>query len=105
MKTKIYPFNCIVEDINSTEFVSYDVMPYFVRCYRDEKKKPETVEDFKAFVKQKGKYMYWSRCEYEIVLRPWGTRRTPDKKIDVWYQIEQNLDTVVMLLMKSVGKG
>ena len=46
-------FNVIIENINRRDFVSYDVIPYFVRCYKALKKgekKPSSFEEFKKFV-------------------------------------------------------
>ena len=97
------PFNVIIDDVNAQEFKSYDVMPYFVRCYDTTKKDklPKTYEEFKEFVVNNSMYMFWSRTEWEIVLHPWCSN-TKSKKIDVHYQIMNNIDLVVELLMRNV---
>ena len=49
MKKSIKPFNVINFNINSGEFEAYDVMPYLVECYQNEKKskRPVTFDEFK----------------------------------------------------------
>lgn len=98
-------FNVIVEDINRKEFVPYDVVPYFVNCYKALKKsdeKPSTLDEFKKFVKSKSLYMYWSRCEYEIILSSWPPSKNgldDGVKVDVHWQIMMNLDIVSEIVM------
>lgn len=64
-------FNVIVHDFNSKKFKSYDVIPYFLNCYKKERPKPKTFEEIKNFIIRKSQYMFWSRCEWEILLAPW----------------------------------
>jgi hypothetical protein len=64
-------FNVIVYDFNSKEFKSYDVIPYFLNCYKKERPKPKTLKEIKDFIIRKSQYMFWSRCEWEILLAPW----------------------------------
>lgn len=106
MKKKYIPFNVINFDFNSKEFESYDVMPYLIGCYKNVKRKkecPKTFEDFKKFVESKSMYMYWSRCEYEIILVDWPCGHN-QHKIDIHYQIMMNIDIVTDILMKNVIK-
>ena len=101
----INEFNVIVEGYNKKEFISYDVMPYLMRCYEETKKKdkPKTFEEFKEFVRSKSMYQYWCRCEYEIVLNSLFSGRTKEEKIDVYFQISLNINTVTKLLMENVN--
>lgn len=97
-------FNVILWDVNRREFIPYDVIPYFIREYEDAikyKTEPKTTEEFKDFVVKWGKYQFWARCEYEIVLTDWPVLKT-QRKIDVFEQIQMNLDLVVELVMDSV---
>lgn len=105
IKRKLIPFFVINENVNSKTFEPYDVMPYFVECYKDAKKNkkhPVTVEDFEDFIKKESMYMYWSRCQYEVVLKSWPCGGH-EKKIDVHWQIMMNLGIVTEVLMKNVG--
>lgn len=103
MKT-IKPFYVINHEFNTDKFINYDVMPYFVNCYNKVKKKegcPKTFEDFKKFIEEKSHYMYWARCEYEILISDWPNNRKL-KKIDIHYQIMMNIDVITNLLMDNV---
>lgn len=101
----IKPFYVIIEDVNKKDFVKYDVMKYLVNSYNETKKneRPITRTEFTEFVENKSLYMYWSRCQYEIVLLDWPCERNK-KKIDVHWQIMNNIDTVVDILMYNVIK-
>lgn len=95
-------FNVIIYDINSNEFKPYDIMPYLVRVYKESKDKPQTFSEFKEFVDRKSRYMFWARCEYEIILRDCPTSKV-QKKIDVYWQIQMNLDIISRLLMIEIN--
>lgn len=101
----IIPFYVIIEDINRRDFVKYDIMDYLVNCYKETRRKeqPTTREEFVEFVERKSHYMYESRTEYEIIL---GSLCgfSEDKKIDVHFQIMNNIGIVVEILMKNVNK-
>ena len=104
MKKNVKPFNVINFEFNSKKFEAYDVMPYLIRCYDNAKRKkdcPKTFDEFKKFVKDKSMYMYWARCEYEIILSDWPNQKTY-KKIDVYWQVMNNIDVVTEILMENV---
>lgn len=99
------PFYVINYEFNSKEFVKYNVMPYLMRSYDEVKRrkdKPTTFEEFKEFVKSRSIYMYWSRCQYEIILSDWPPSGK-EKKIDVHWQLMNNWDLVTEVLMRNVG--
>lgn len=102
---KTIPFYVINESINEQTFAPYDVMPYLVGCYKETKKdkRPITFDEFKEFVKSKSMYMYWSRCEYEIILLDCPNQKK-HKKIDVHWQIMMNIDLATEILMRNVLK-
>lgn len=103
MKKNIKPFNVINFEFNSGKFEAYDVMPYLVNCYKKEKKdkRPVTFDEFKKFIESKSMYMYWARCEYEVILVDWPNQKTY-KKIDIHWQIMNNIDIVTNVLMENV---
>ena len=103
MKRKIKSFNVINFGFNSNKFEAYDVMPYLVYCYKNEKKdkRPVTFDEFKKFVESNSMYRYWSRCEYEVILSDWPSQKT-NEKIDVHWQIMNNIDLVTNILMENV---
>lgn len=71
LRNKIIPFNVINENINKENFEGYDIMYYLINCYKDIRRKkccPQTYDEFKKWVDTKLRYMYWARCQYEIIL-------------------------------------
>lgn len=98
------PFYVIIDDVNAQEFTKYDIMPYLISCYATttKDKRPKTFDEFKEFVKAKSMYMYLSRCQYEIILKAWCSL-TEERKVDVYWQIENNLELVTKLLMLNLG--
>ena len=97
-------FNVINFNFNKREFEPYNVIPYLVSCYDEEKSKPETFTEFKDFIKKKSMYQWWARCEYEIILSDWPSQKI-DEKWDVYKQVMMNLDVITTLVMDSVLNG
>lgn len=95
-------FNVMNWDFNSDSLVQYDVLPYFRECYKElnKNKRPVTVDEWKEFVKSKGMYQYWGRCEYEMIVTGWPQQKR-EIKIDVWQQIEMNIEVIVNILMEE----
>lgn len=96
-------FNVIWYNINKDKFEPYDVMPYLISEYKDSKSKLKTFKEFKDFVEKKSMYMYWSRCEYEIILQDWPCQKT-EEKWDIYQQIMMNIDVVTQILMDNVNE-
>lgn len=95
-------FNVLNWDINRNQLETYDVLPYFRREYEACPRKPSTKEEWKEFIRKEGKYRYWARCEYEIIISPWPPQKKDvNVKVDVWQQIENNLELIVKLLMEE----
>lgn len=97
-------FNVIIEDVNSKKFVPYDVIPYLVQCYYEEKDRPGTLDEFKAFIQRHSMYRWWSRCEYEIILKNWP-KGNLEKKVDVHQQVMMNIDAIAEILREEVSNG
>ena len=105
-------FNVINWDPNRKVFEPYNIIPYFVDAYKERlenyKKYPDnpywkpakTFKEFRQFVISEGHYQFWGRCEYEIILSDWPCQKT-EKKIDIWEQIEMNLDLVTEIVMEE----
>lgn len=92
-------------DFNTDNLVEYDVLPYFRNCYNNlnKSKRPSTAEEWKEFVKGNGMYMFWSRCQYEIIVTGWPQQKN-EVKVDVWQQIKMNMDLIVKILMEEFDK-
>lgn len=108
-------FNVIIYDFNKNKFISYNIIPYFVKAYKNREKGhkkypnvdyykiPKTFSEFKEFIKKEAQYQFWSRCEYEIVLVDWPSQKT-EEKWDVFDQIEMNLEVITKIVMECIQK-
>lgn len=94
-------FNVIVYNINSKEFESYNIIPYLLSCYKKEKNKLKTFDEFKEFIKNKSMYRFWSRCEYEMICHGWPVRKN-DYKLDIHEQVMMNIDIIAKILYEEI---
>lgn len=104
----------MVFDINHKEFEPYDVMPYFLREWDEVKKsrktysqdeyrgKPQTREELKKWFEHKSMYMFWSRCEWEIIVAGWPCTEVT-RKVDVHDQIKMNLDLIIDIFVHNIN--
>lgn len=154
IRNRIIPFKVINGDINKEDFEGYDVMQYLVNCYKKIRRRkhcPKTYDEFKEWVDRKLVYMFWARCQYEIVLidsskvqkqielnneyedlinaQQHLVKNNPEfigdeayynlvkktqkiihqyynnqQKIDVYYQLTQNFDIVMLVFLYNIGK-
>lgn len=95
-------FNVIWYNINSKKFEAYDVLPYFINEYNNSKNKPKTFEEFKEFIISNSRYMYWARCQYEIIICGWPNEENREKW-DIHKQIMMNIDIIVDILMDNIN--
>lgn len=98
-------YNVILWDINRREFISYDIFPYLKRKYQESKEKekePKTFDEFKEFIRKESMYMWWSRCQYEILISDWPSQ-SKTEKIDVHYQVMMNIDIITKLFMEEIN--
>lgn len=118
-------FNVLTWDFNTDKLEPYDVIPYFVERYKDRKKKadrksykkmaevnpeykkyyglPETLDEMKGFIEGESVYMFWSRCEWEIIVHGWPVKGN-EYKLDVHEQVMMNIDTIAGIVLDEVNK-
>ena len=106
MKRKIEPYYVITWDFNKDQIERYNIMDYLINCYKATKKSkklktPETFEECKKFILDKSMYMYWSRCEYECIVHCWPVKKN-EHKLDVYEQIEMNIDVITKHFMNQI---
>lgn len=123
-KVTMKKYNVILWDINSRCIKWYDIMPFIQEQWdlatgvmkrklrnakklkvRDLKKEktyvmPSDFDSIKKFILEICQYQFWSRCEYEILVDGFPSFGEPEK-IDVYDQIEQNIDVITSLFMKN----
>ena len=122
-KKETKKFNVLNWDFNSDTIEHYDVLPYFRRQYEERKNKakgkrvqkameenpemrkyyavPETLDEMKKFVEGESQYMFWARCQYEMIVHGWPVRKN-DYKIDIHEQVMMNLDTIAEILWEEI---
>ena len=48
------------------------------------------------------KYYYWSKSEYEILVNSLSNREEHIRKIDIWFQLEPNVDVILDYILTSI---
>ena len=116
-RVQIPAFYTLTWDMNRAEVENYDVMPYLVSAWKEDKarkhkiwfkssdddtKEPTTVEEWKKAILAASRYQFWARCEYEIIISEWPTEKHR-VKLDVFDQINANIDVITKLFMEYVS--
>ena len=87
------------EDSNTRKLTRFNILnDYRVDeiMKRIKKEKATTYEGIKSIIRRELMYYYWSKCEHEVLVSGlFDTDLDEAEKIDVWYQLEPNLDRIV----------
>ena len=116
-------FNVLTWDFNGDKLEHYDVLPYFRQEYQERKKKakgkriqkilaenpdmkkyygvPANRDEMRKFIEGESLYMFWARCEWEMIVHGWPVRKN-DYKLDVHEQVMMNIDTITDILWEEV---
>ena len=84
-------FNVLI--FSNGKIREYDILPYFRNCWKDKYNKDEKEKIkaakyyakrrqlFKEWVRAKSHYMFWARCEWEMLIGSWpyGSKRINDR--------------------------
>lgn len=99
---KLKTFYVLNWEINQDTIEHYDILPYFRNCFSNKPKsqRPKTREELKEFIKNNSIYMFWARCEYEMICHGWPVNKN-DYKIDVHEQIMMNIDIITDILAEE----
>ena len=87
-------FNVIVYNFNTKKFEPYNIFTYLEREFKKSSLKDMSKESLMSWILDKSRYMFWSRCEYEVILSPWPPNENVSRKIDVFEQIEMNIEVI-----------
>ncbi len=97
-------WNVLLHDFNRDEIRNYNIFgsksPEEI-ANRIKKNKIITYEDFKESMKRNFMAQYWSRSEYEIIVSGFS-QNAKQYKIDVWRQIEMNLDRILEYIINEM---
>ncbi len=92
------------QNFNKEEIEFYNVLQGWEERIRKARKKVKTKTEFKEWLKKEFMYYYWSRSEYEIVVGGLFSEYPKEfKKVDIWSQIEPNLDRITEYVIKEMG--
>jgi hypothetical protein len=123
MKKKLTVFNVLRWSSYQDTIEHYDVLPSFRNALEARKKEwkknqkskrfqkyledglidlkyykyPETKEELKEFILDTSRYLYWAKCEHEIIIHAWPVRKN-DYKMDAHEQVKMNIDIITDLL-------
>ena len=96
-------YNVINWNFNQDKIEHLDIMPYIYDSIKEAKKRDKlknadiTYDWLKEVIDSASKYMYWARCQYEVIVHAWPVRKN-DHKLDVYEQIKMNLDNITRLI-------
>lgn len=91
------------QNFNKEEIEFYNVLQGWEERIRKARKKVKTKTEFKEWLKKEFMYYYWSRSEYEIVVGGLFSEYPKEfKKVDIWSQIEPNLDIITDYIIKEM---
>lgn len=101
------PYYVMIWDVNRDSIEYYDIMPYLISEYKDEKKRKKPIftndiNDIKQFILNVSRYRFWSRCEYEIIVTGWPVSKK-SVKLDAYEQIKQNINVIVNTFKLNYG--
>lgn len=101
-KNKKLEWYAFMEDFNSNELVYTNVL---WSLDINKIKKMKTYNEIKTELKRFLMYRFWSKAEYEVIVR--GLCYRPDRdnefKIDIWYQLEPNLDRITEYVIRELN--
>lgn len=105
MKKDPTPFYVIIED--NGRFKEYDVMNYLMNQWNywlEKRKKdvPTTFEALMEWLKHEAQYMWWARCQYEIILSDWPNQSRKEKW-DIYRQLMMNHRLVTEVFAENVN--
>lgn len=91
-------------DFNTSTIKPYNVLGEWVVTFvRKNKDKFNNHDELKDLLKHEFMYYYWCKSEYEISVGGLFDKYPDDfKKIDVWSQIEPNLDLITSYIEKEM---
>lgn len=100
-------WNVLLYDCNNKKVENYNIFYQdFVKELHKEiaiKKNIKSYDKLYNYIRSWAMYHYWSKCEFEIVVGDFPTSTLENlEKIDVYRQIEMNLDRITEYVIKEL---
>lgn len=105
-------WNVLRWDFNSKKACKYNVMhndfperiAKAIRSPKGSYRHIDNKEDLKEWLKRELMYYYWCKSECEYVIGGLFNHEEKDlQKLDIWFQLEMNLDRIVDYVMKEMN--
>lgn len=96
-------WNVFIYDFNENKIKTYNI--FYKGFLEDFKKYLINETSCKNAIKKWAKYNYWSKSEYEIFICGNSKKENNFKKIDIYNQIEINLDRITEYVIENLIKN
>ena len=84
-------WNVFRYDCNSRKIETFNIfVGTFLKDVEKLLKQKISREEFGAQLKSALMYMYWARCEYEVLIKPWIGSEDVEEKVDIYTQVMLN---------------
>ena len=107
MKKPDLKWNVLFEDSNTRQIHTYNVLAgsFYDNLRKAIKKyKIKNRSQLKEYLTGEFMYHYWCKSEFEIAVGGLFVKDISElEKIDVWYQLEMNLDNIVDYLISKMN--
>ena len=100
-------WNVLWHDFNKDKIVPFNIFSN-LRDFQQElfkrikKGEIKTRDDVKEFISRECRYQYWSRAEYEVFVSGIVSKHDTVEKIDVYHQVEINLDRITDYVIQTL---
>lgn len=78
------------------------IRDYHIESVKKLIKKNASYDEIKKDLDSWFMHDYWSKCEYEVIVSNW-TGYDFERKIDVYYQIQPNLDRITEYMIREIA--
>lgn len=97
-------WNVFYHSINSQKITTFNIFQHS-GFYNDVQKSLKKIKDKDEFAEELRRdlfYYFGSKCEYEVVIKPWaGGRGHEDIKVDIYTQVRNNWEVFVDYVWNS----
>lgn len=90
LEWKVWKYN-----YNTKKIEQYNALTGFENTIQRIRENCEGKEDFANQLDKEFMYQYWSRCQYEVLIKPWVGDEAVERKVDIYEQLKMNWDAVV----------
>lgn len=106
MSSTYIPFYAWIHVFNGKKFEPYDIMSRLIDEWVDQRKrkdfrKPQDFNEYRQWVKDRLRDMFWAKCEYEMTWVDWPCAAV-ERKVDVYEQLMPNLDVVTRIFILNL---